>query len=481
MEKHSFRIHDLMRRITYFVVLIVSLSSVYDVYATYPSVHIVMQDDVDALKQKAEQGNVQAQYTMGMLCEQGKEVSKSYTEAAKWFKMAADKGSAQAQLRLAYYYEVGAFTDMNYGEAARYYTLAAQQGNAQAMNALGRYYMEGLGVRKDLYKANDLFEGALAGGNREAESNLKKLRQLLPAGSVETSTDTKVASKEKDKEAANHLAVKKETRKVVESKQPAQDLGTPMGMIDEDDLSAAGVETVDVSNQYNGIPYPEGMLKSVFMKSLDEKGKIGGEAFWGGVVLLVIFLWGARYVMNKPGFSFRGMTIIVGSSLFAGTVRGYFARFNFFGDWFDWVIIVLLVVGIYKCITGSEGLNKLWATLGSLVLGFVIYHTALITFFISGLFLGGLCMSFVTGLFLHGVLKIELSSQGGSGSGSGGTTFADSQSSPEGQERGDPNLCRYFDNTNCASPSAPREGMGRETCPFSGYGYCQCDYYGDRR
>lgn len=430
-----------------------------------------MQDDVEALKHKAEQGDVQAQYNMGMLCEQGKGVPKSYTEAAKWLNKAADKGFVQAQLRLAYYYEVGAFTDMSYVEAAKYYTLAAQQGNAQAMNSLGRYYMDGLGVKKDLNKAKDLFEGALAGGNREAENNLKKLQQLLPADAVKTSTDTKVAAKEKNTEVANHLAKKKETKTAVESKQTVQDTGTPMGMVDEDDLAAAGVETVDVSNQYNGIPYPKDMLKSVFMKSLDEKGKIGGEAFWGGVILLIVSLVASRYMMNKSGFSFRGVTIIVGSFLFAGTMRGFFARYNFFGDWFDWVMIVLLIVGVYKCITGSEGINKLWATLGSLALGFVIYHTAIITFFISGWFLGGICMAFVTGLFMHGVLKLKLSSGSGSG---GGTVFVDSPS--EKDDNPDPNHCIHFQYNQCMCDAMKDGNFGPVSCPFNGYPGCHCEY-----
>lgn len=200
MEKHFSSIHAVKCYFTYSVILIFLLSNSYNAYAAYPSVNIVMQDDVEALKHKAEQGDVQAQYNLGMLCEQGKGVPKSYTEAAKWLKKASDKGFVQAQLRLAYYYEVGAFTDMSYVEAAKYYTLAAQQGNAQAMNSLGRYYMDGLGVKKDLNKAKDLFEGALKGGNREAENNLKKLQQLLPADAVKTSTDTKVAAKGKNTE-----------------------------------------------------------------------------------------------------------------------------------------------------------------------------------------------------------------------------------------------------------------------------------------
>ncbi len=475
-DKHFFSIHAIRHYFTSSIILIFLLSNSYNVYAAYPSVNIVLQDDVEALKQKAEQGDVQAQYNMGMLYEQGKGVPKSYTEAAKWLKKAADNGFVQAQLRLAYYYEVGAFTDMNYVEAARYYNLAAQQGNAQAMNTLGRYYMDGLGVKKDLNKAKDLFEGALKGGNREAENNLKKLQQLLPADAVKTSIDTRVASKEKNTEVASHVAKKKDMKPSVESKQPVQDIGTPMGIIDEDDLSAAGIETLDTSDQYNGIPYPKGMLKSIFVKSLDEKGKIGGEVFWGGVILLILSLWGSRYMMNKSGFSFRGVTIIIGSFLFAGTMRGFFARYNFFGDWFDWVMIVLLIVGVYKCITGSEGLNKLWAVLGSLVLGFVIYHTAMITFFISGWLLGGICMAFVTGLFMHGVLKIELSSRGRSG---GGTTFVDSSS--EKKCNYDTMKCRYYGKGqyNTLACNSPVYSYGKEECPFNGYGCGQCQYYKD--
>jgi TPR repeat protein len=54
------------------------------------------------LSQKAETGDKQAQFELGIAYELGRGVTKSHEEAAKWWHKAAHQGLAQAQTWLGY-------------------------------------------------------------------------------------------------------------------------------------------------------------------------------------------------------------------------------------------------------------------------------------------------------------------------------------------------------------------------------------------
>ena len=49
----------------------------------------------------AEQGNVMAQTTLGVMYLEGYGVPQDYKQAVKWFKLAAEQGEAEAQFNLA--------------------------------------------------------------------------------------------------------------------------------------------------------------------------------------------------------------------------------------------------------------------------------------------------------------------------------------------------------------------------------------------
>ena len=63
-------------------------------------------------------------------------VTKDYSAAAKWFKLAADQGYAKAQFRLGYMYEKGRGVTLNYSEARKLYTLAENLGHEEAKERL---------------------------------------------------------------------------------------------------------------------------------------------------------------------------------------------------------------------------------------------------------------------------------------------------------------------------------------------------------
>lgn len=68
---------------------------------------------------KAEKGDVQAQYSLGMMYSNGNHVKKDYKEAAKWWRKSAEQGNApsQAFLALSYFRGEGVPKDLVTGYA----------------------------------------------------------------------------------------------------------------------------------------------------------------------------------------------------------------------------------------------------------------------------------------------------------------------------------------------------------------------------
>lgn len=85
----------------------------------------------------------------------------------------AEEGDVNAQLTLGYMYLYGdEGVDLNYKKAFNYYSMAAAQKDNVAINNLGSLYFSGIGVPKDYVKAATLFDQAAKLGNTEAAVNL---------------------------------------------------------------------------------------------------------------------------------------------------------------------------------------------------------------------------------------------------------------------------------------------------------------------
>ena len=84
----------------------------------------------------AEQGNVIAQTTLGVMYQEGHEVSKDYKEAIKWHRRSAEQGFAPAQYNLGAIYFEGLGVPQDHKEAVKWFRLAAKQGIARAHEAL---------------------------------------------------------------------------------------------------------------------------------------------------------------------------------------------------------------------------------------------------------------------------------------------------------------------------------------------------------
>jgi len=85
--------------------------------------------DIKTLTHKANSGNPEAQFELGLAYEKGLGVDKSQSEAMRWYRSAAKSGDTRAQYKLAYLYETGPDGIKDIGEAVKWYK-RAEQGRA---------------------------------------------------------------------------------------------------------------------------------------------------------------------------------------------------------------------------------------------------------------------------------------------------------------------------------------------------------------
>ena len=126
----------------------------------------------------AEQGDTNAQYSLGYMNYRGEGTPQDYTEAAKWYRKAAEQGHADAQLNLGVMYYKGEDVPQDYAEAVKWYRKAAEQGDASAQFNLGLSYCKGEGAPQDYVEAYKWANLSAAQGN----TNAAKLRDLLTKG-----------------------------------------------------------------------------------------------------------------------------------------------------------------------------------------------------------------------------------------------------------------------------------------------------------
>ena len=109
----------------------------------------------------ANQGNLDAQYYFGRFLEK----HERYSEALRWFLQSANKGYISAQYHLGSIFRFGRCgCKKNYQESFEWYLKAAEQGSQKACRDVGRFYMVGSGVRKSNTKAIEWYKKANAYG-----------------------------------------------------------------------------------------------------------------------------------------------------------------------------------------------------------------------------------------------------------------------------------------------------------------------------
>jgi hypothetical protein len=105
----------------------------------------------------AEHGNVEAQYRMAIMAQNGLGMLPNPLLAYSYMKAAATAGLGLAQHGLAFMYMQGECTDKNPAKAVEWFMKAAAQGLVGSLTTLAMMYEEGQGVERNLEEANRLY------------------------------------------------------------------------------------------------------------------------------------------------------------------------------------------------------------------------------------------------------------------------------------------------------------------------------------
>jgi len=177
-----------MRKIG-FLLLLISFTNVYGESCF----------DVADCQVKAGQGNVDAQFSLGLMYALD-EIHQDFKEAAKWYRRSAEQGNAGAQYNLGLMYINGHGVAKDYKEAVKWIRKSADQGITDALFNLGGMYAKGQGVPQDYVMAY-MYWDVSATRNVEAlpaRDEVAKAMTLAQIEKAQTLSQTCLASKYKN-------------------------------------------------------------------------------------------------------------------------------------------------------------------------------------------------------------------------------------------------------------------------------------------
>lgn len=164
-------------------------------------------------RKAAERGHLLAQFHLGKLYADGRGVEEDDVEARKWFLLVAQRGDATAQFNVGalYYQDEPDERGLNYAEASRWFRAAAAQNDPDALYSLGLMYELGEGVSQSYEEALKLYRRA---ADQEHPKGMYGLASLYERG-LGVEQDFREAMrwhraaadlKEGDRDAQNDLA-----------------------------------------------------------------------------------------------------------------------------------------------------------------------------------------------------------------------------------------------------------------------------------
>ena len=145
------------------------------------------------LRARAEAGEADAQFNLGVMYDNGEGVPQNYAEAMRWYRLAAEQGHAEAQGTLGIMYGTGEGVPQDYAEAVRWYELAAEQGLASAQHNLGITYANGRGVSQDDVQAHMWFNLAASRSTGEDRETMVKARDDVADQMTQTAEAQRLA------------------------------------------------------------------------------------------------------------------------------------------------------------------------------------------------------------------------------------------------------------------------------------------------
>ena len=127
----------------------------------------------EELAKRAEAGDAEAQYALGVAYCRGQGVAHDFREAVKWYQKAAEQGHPDAQCNLGMHISKGEGTERDMKKAFMWWMKSSEKGNAKAQYMLGECFHEGRGVEKDEKQAVRWWIRSAAQGNVGAQMNVK--------------------------------------------------------------------------------------------------------------------------------------------------------------------------------------------------------------------------------------------------------------------------------------------------------------------
>lgn len=159
-----------------------NMKAQFNMGVMYDEGKVVEENDKKAIywyKQAADLGFAPAQMSLGEMYQKGLGVKKDFGNAMKYYQSSADQGNVEAQLTLGLIFQSETLGLFNEEVSANWFRLAAKQGNTLGMTRLGAKYADGRGVEKDLIKAYMWSHLGARYGSKEAVANIEKITQEL--------------------------------------------------------------------------------------------------------------------------------------------------------------------------------------------------------------------------------------------------------------------------------------------------------------
>ena len=150
----------------------------------------------ESLESKAEGGDAEARFALGLEYEKGENRDKDLQRAFSWFEAAANQDHVDAMYKMGVYVaeeaegqrsaaQLGVGTAIkyfqrDYARAGEWYRKAADKGNVAALYQLARLYYTGWGLDQDLDKAREFAEQARTKGYEAAATLLEDIAKGPP-------------------------------------------------------------------------------------------------------------------------------------------------------------------------------------------------------------------------------------------------------------------------------------------------------------
>lgn len=216
------------------------------------------------LKQAALSGHAKAQYCYGICLANGEGVRINRTKAVRYFRISADNGYDEAQ----YCYGRCLFNAFgikkNYTEAAKYFKKALDQGNAKAAFFYGLCLHQGLGVKEDKNETLKYLKYA-ADNNIDDAKKLVEIMEKTGSNYCRGKTEDKIKNQIQNKNNEN----KNENREIKEK----DEISTPKQIqiipnqtqfktsIDSDDVSMKPSYRLTKPVHYSNVYSPPPVVK----------------------------------------------------------------------------------------------------------------------------------------------------------------------------------------------------------------------------